>query len=88
MIAANALRIVKTLPTPEQAPAGASLNRPFGVCDPEVTFSSGPAPSRGYSPAPGPSTTAFTVPVNSNPSLPAPIAARHFSSRIAFGRMR
>ena len=58
----------------------------FGVCDlPKGRFSSDRAPSRVYSPAPCPSTTAFTVPVNSNSSPPAPIAARPFSSPIAFG---
>ena len=51
---------------------------------PEGTFSSGSAPSRVYSPAPCPSTTAFTLPVNSNSSPPAPIAARPFSSRTVF----
>ena len=46
----------------------------WGVCDREGTFSSGPAPSRVYSPAPGPSITAFTFPANSHSSPPAPIA--------------
>ena len=54
----------------------------FGVCDPEGTFSSAPATSGVYSPAPCPSTIAFTVPVNSNSSPPAPIAAHRSSSRI------
>ena len=57
----------------------------FGVCDPEGTFSSGPAPSRVYSAAPCPSITAFTVPVNSNSSPPAPFVVRLFSFRIDFG---
>ena len=61
----------------------------FGVRDPEGTFSSGLAPSRAYSRTLCPSTTAFTVPVNSHSSPLAPSPTLPFlSDRFRRGLVR